>query len=344
MKTKKIRIGNKHIGGGSPILVQSMCNTQTKDTKKTIEQIHLLEEEGCEIIRVAVPDMESAKALKKIRENISIPLVADIHFDYRLALEAAKYVDKLRINPGNIGGEDKVKQVITAAKDYKIPVRIGINLGSLEKEIEVKYGLTPEAMVKSAEKHISILEKNGFFNIVVSLKSSDVVKTVIANRLFAKKFSYPLHIGITEAGSIRTGTINNAIGIGNLLADGIGDTIRVSLSGNPIEEVRAGWQILKALNLRQRGVSVIACPTCARSEIDVAEIAGKIEEKTVRIKKAIKVAIMGCAVNGPGEAKKADMGVVGTKDKAWLYLKGELVEKIAKDAITERLVKEIEEI
>jgi len=341
MKTKRIRIGDKYIGGGSPILVQSMCNTPTKDVERTIKQIHLLEKEGCEIIRVAVPDMESAKALKIIKKNISIPLVADIHYDYRIALEAAKYADKLRINPGNISEEEKIKQVVKAARQYGLPIRIGVNLGSLEKEIKEKYGLTPEAMVQSAAKHIALLEKNDFFDIVVSLKASDVIKTIVANRLFAKKFSYPLHLGVTEAGSVYTGTINNAIGIGALLTEGIGDTIRVSLSGNPAEEVKTGWQILKALNLRQRGISVIACPTCARTEIDVAKIASEIEEKTVNVNKVIKVAVMGCGVNGVGEAKDADIGVVGKRDGAMLYKQGELVEKISKETITKKILKEI---
>ena len=339
---KRIRIADKYIGGGSPILVQSMCNTPTKDAEKTIKQIHLLEKLGCEIIRVAVPDMDSAKALKTIKKNISIPIVADIHYDYRLAVESAKYVDKLRINPGNIGDEAKIVEVVKAAKQYKLPIRIGVNLGSIEREIKAKYGLTPEAMVKSAEKHIALLEKNHFFDIVVSLKASDVTKTIIANRLFAKQFSYPLHLGITEAGSVYTGTINNAVGIGVLLAEGIGDTIRVSISGNPAEEVRAGWQILKALRLRERGITVVACPTCARTEIDVAKIAQEIEEKTAGVNKVVKVAVMGCAVNGIGEAEEADIGVVGKRDGAFLYKKGEFIEKIPKNAITKRILQELQ--
>ena len=318
-----------------------MCNTDTKDAQATIKQIHKLEEAGCEIIRVAVPDIESANALKEIKDNISIPLVGDIHFDYKLALEAAKHVDKLRINPGNIGKEDKVKEVIDAAKEHSLPIRIGVNLGSLEKDIEAKLGLSAEAMVESAARHIKILEDNDFFDTIVSLKASDIHKMIEANRIFAQRYSYPLHLGVTEAGSVYTGTINNAIGIGVLLEDGIGNTIRVSLSGEPIEEVKAGWQILKAMDLRQRGIKLVACPTCARAEIDVAKIAKEIEEKTASIKKPIKVAVMGCAVNGPGEAKEADIGVVGGKDKALLYLKGEIKEKIEKDKVIQKLLEEV---
>ena len=344
MKTKKIKVGNMYIGGNAPITIQSMCNTDTKDVKATIKQIHKLEEAGCEIVRVSVPDMESANALKEIKENISIPLVADIHFDYKLALEAAKYVDKLRINPGNIGNEEKVKQVIDAAKERKIPIRIGVNLGSLEKDIEAEKGLTAEAMVESAARHIKILEDNNFFDIVVSLKASNIHKMIEANRIFSQRYSYPVHLGVTEAGSVYTGTINNAIGIGILLEESIGNTIRVSLSGNPIEEVKAGWQILKGLDLRQRGIKVVACPTCARAGMDVATICKEIEEKTASMKKVVKVAIMGCAVNGPGEAKEADIGVVGGKDKALLYLKGKIEGKIEKDKVVDIIMEKIKKL
>ena len=344
MKTKKIKVGNMYIGGNAPITIQSMCNTDTKDVKATIKQLHKLEEAGCEIVRVSVPDMESANALKEIKENISIPLVADIHFDYKLALEAAKYVDKLRINPGNIGNEEKVKQVIDAAKERKIPIRIGVNLGSLEKDIEAEKGLTAEAMVESAARHIKILEDNNFFDIVVSLKASNIHKMIEANRIFSQRYSYPVHLGVTEAGSVYTGTINNAIGIGILLEESIGNTIRVSLSGNPIEEVKAGWQILKGLDLRQRGIKVVACPTCARTGMDVAAICKEIEEKTASMKKVVKVAIMGCAVNGPGEAKEADIGVVGGKDKALLYLKGKIEGKIEKDKVVDIIMEKIKKL
>jgi (E)-4-hydroxy-3-methylbut-2-enyl-diphosphate synthase len=342
MKTRKIKIGKLCIGGDAPVTVQSMTNTKTSDAKSTIPQIHKLEEAGCEIIRVSVPDIESAKALKEIKENISIPLVADIHFDYRLALEAAKYVDKLRINPGNIGKEDKIRAVVKEAKERNLPIRIGVNLGSLEKDIEAKYGLTAEAMVQSAAKHVKILEDNDFFDTVVSLKASELHKMIEANRIFSQRFSYPLHLGVTEAGSVYTGTINNAIGIGILLEEGIGNTIRVSLSGEPVEEVRAGWQILKALDLRQRGIKVIACPTCARTDIDVAKIAKEIEDKTFGEKKILRVAIMGCAVNGPGEAKVADIGVVGGKGgKILFFKKGKIIGNLKKEEIVERILKEI---
>ncbi len=342
MKTMKINVGKLDIGGDAIISVQSMTNTDTKDVDKTVFQILGLEKAGCEIVRVSVPDMESAMALSEIKKKINIPLVADIHFDYRIALEAAKHADKLRINPGNIGSADKVKLVVDAAKERGIPIRIGVNLGSLDKDIEAKYGLTAQAMVESAARHIKILEDNDFFDIVVSLKASDVHKMIEANRIFANRFSYPLHLGVTEAGSVFTGTIQNAIGIGVLLEEGIGNTIRVSLSGDPIEEVKAGWQILKSLDLRQRGVKVIACPTCARAGIDVATICKEIEERTSSVKKVVKVAIMGCAVNGPGEAKEADIGVVGGPDKAIFYLNGEKKETISKDMIIERVMEEIE--
>jgi (E)-4-hydroxy-3-methylbut-2-enyl-diphosphate synthase len=341
MKTKKIKVGKIHIGGDALISVQSMTNTDTKDVKSTVEQIISLEEAGCELVRVSVPDMESAKALSEIRKQINIPLVADIHFDYRIALEAAKYVDKLRINPGNIGNEEKVKEVVKKCKDRGIPIRIGVNLGSLDKDIEAKYGLSAEAMVESAAGHIKILEDNDFFDIVVSLKASDVHKMIEANRMFAKRFSYPLHLGVTEAGSVYTGTINNAIGIGVLLEEGIGNTIRVSLSGDPVEEVKAGWQILKSLDLRQRGVRVVACPTCARAGIDVAKICKTVEERAASVKKIVKVAVMGCAVNGPGEAKEADIGIVGGKDTAVLYLDGKKKEMIDKSQIIDIVMEEI---
>ncbi|MBU0980148.1 MAG: flavodoxin-dependent (E)-4-hydroxy-3-methylbut-2-enyl-diphosphate synthase [Nanoarchaeota archaeon] len=341
MKTRKVKIGKLHIGGGSPISVQSMTNTDTKDVKATVAQINQLEDAGCEIIRVAVPDMESAKALKEIRQEINIPLVGDIHFDYRLALEAAKHVDKLRINPGNIGDEEKISKVVFVAKEYSLPIRIGVNLGSLEKDMEARLGLTAGAMVESAKRHIEILEKNDFHDIVVSLKASDVNKTIEANRLFSKWHDYPLHLGITEAGTAFTGTINSSVGMGILLSQGIGDTIRVSLSGDPVEEVRAGWQILKALGLRQRGVSVIACPTCARNDIDVAAIAKELEEKTAGIKKPMKIAVMGCSVNGPGEAKEADLGVVGAGEKVLLYKDGKVIDKIEEKDIISTLLKEI---
>lgn len=342
MKTREIKIGNVKIGGDNPVAVQSMTNTLTKDVDATVAQIRSLEELGCEVIRVAVPDMESASALKKIKEGINIPLVADIHFDYKLALDAAKYADKLRINPGNIGSEEKVKAVVDAAKQYNIPIRIGVNLGSLEKDIEAKYGLTPLAMVESAKRHIELLEKNDFHDIVISLKASDVPRTIKANVLFSEQCDYPLHLGITESGSEFSGGVKSAIGIGHLLLDGIGDTIRVSLSDEPAKEVKAGWQILKALKLRKRGVDVTACPTCARAEFDVSAVAKEIEGKTALVKKGLHIAIMGCGVNGPGEAREADIGVVGGKPDNLLYKKGEIVGRVKEEEIINIILKEIE--
>lgn len=340
--TKEIKIGKVKIGNNNPIAIQSMTNTLTKNTEQTIKQIHSLEDLGCEIIRVSVPDIESVNALKTIKENISIPLVADIHFDYKLAIQAAKYSDKLRINPGNIGSEEKIKKVVEEAKQYSLPIRIGINLGSLEKEIEKNYGLSAIAMVESAIKNITILEKLDFNDIVVSLKASDVLRTIEAYKLFSERSQYPLHLGITEAGSKFTGTINSSVGIGNLLLQGIGDTVRISLSDKPEEEVKVAWQILKALKLRKRGIDITSCPTCARSSIDVINITKQLEKETEKIKKPISIAIMGCGVNGPGEAKEADLGVVGGKGENLLYKNGEIAGRIEEKDIIDKLMKEIE--
>jgi len=322
--TKEIKIGKIKIGNNNPIAVQSMTNTLTKNTDETIKQIYSLEELGCEIIRVSVPDIESAQALKTIKENISIPLVADIHFDYKLAIESAKHVDKLRINPGNIGSEEKIKQVVDAAKQYALPIRIGINLGSLEKEIEKNYGLTAIAMVESAIRNITILEKLNFNDIVVSLKASDVLRTIEAYKLFSERSQYPLHLGITESGSRFTGTVNSSIGISNLLLQGIGDTVRISLADKPEEEVKVAWQILKALKLRKRGIEITSCPTCARSNIDIINITKQLEKQTEKINKPLHIALMGCGVNGPGEAKEADLGVVGAENGNLFYRNGEI--------------------
>lgn len=340
--TKEIKIGNIKIGGDNPISIQSMTNTLTKEADKTIGQIHKLEEEGCEIIRVSVPDVESVNALKQIKENISIPLVADIHFDYRLAIESAKYVDKLRINPGNIGDAEKIREVVNAAKEYSIPIRVGVNMGSLEKDIEASFGLTAKGLVESALKNIRLLEENDFYDIVVSLKASDVTKTIKAYQMISKLTEYPLHLGITESGSLFSGTIKSSIGIGALLSQGIGDTIRVSLSADPVEEIKVAKQILQSLGLRRFGVEVIACPTCARSNFDVSKVALEVEEKTSKIKKPLKIAVMGCGVNGPGEAKEADLGIVGGKDGCLFYRKGEIVGKIKKGEIVNRILNEIE--
>ncbi|MAH33655.1 4-hydroxy-3-methylbut-2-en-1-yl diphosphate synthase [archaeon] len=341
-KTREISIGNLKIGSNNPIPIQSMTNTDTTDIDSTIKQIKELEEAGCEIIRVSTPTLEAAKALKEIKEKINIPLVADIHFDYKIALEAAKHADKLRINPGNIGDKEKIKLVVDAAKENKIPIRIGVNLGSLEKDIFQKYGYTAEAMVESALRHIKILENLNFHDIVVSLKASDVNIMVDAYRLFAKKSNYPLHLGVTEAGSKFSGTIKSAIGIGTLLEEGIGDTIRVSLSDNPTEEVKVAKQILKTLGLKNSGIEITSCPTCARSQINVIKIVEKLENQTEKIKKPVHVAVMGCAVNGPGESKKSDIGIVGAPDSNLLYKKGEIVTRIKDDDILDVLLKEID--
>jgi len=319
--TRQISIGNVKIGGGAPISVQSMTNTDTRDHLSTISQIRRLESVGCEIIRVAVPDMEAAEKLGEIKKGISIPLIADIHFDYRLALKAIEEgVDGLRINPGNIGGKVKIKSVVEAAKDRKIPIRIGINSGSIEKKLLSKYGHpTPDAMVESALSNIAILESLNFHDIKVSLKASNVLDTVEAYRLISEKVGYPLHVGITEAGTSFSGTIKSSVGIGILLNEGIGDTIRVSLTADPVEEVRVGYEILKALGLRYRGINLISCPTCGRCEIDLINLANEIEGRLAHITMPLNIAVMGCVVNGPGEAKEADVGIAGGKGIGILF-------------------------
>ena len=343
-KSRKVKVGNIFIGGNAPIPIQSMTTTDTVDAKATIEQIHGLEEIGCDIIRVSAPTIEAAKALKEIKENISIPLVVDVHFDYRIALEAVKYVDKLRINPGNIGNPDKVQQVVKSCKDYGIPMRVGVNLGSLERDLFEKYGYAPEAMVESAMRHVKILEDLDFYDTIVSLKASDVPRMVKAYKLFAEKTDYPLHLGVTEAGSKIPGAIKSSMGMGMLLSEGIGDTIRVSLSDDPKEEVKVGKLILRALGLRNDGVQVTSCPTCARTEIDVIKLVEQLESATEKIKKPVHVAVMGCAVNGPGESRKADLGIVGAPGNHLLYKDGKIVRRINDNEIAEVLLKEINEI
>ena len=341
-KSRKVKVGKLYIGGDAPITIQSMANTDTTNIKETIKQIHELEDAGCEIIRVTAPTIEAAKALGEIKKNISIPLVADIHFDYKIALEAAKYTDKLRINPGNIGKEDKIKLVVNAAKEHSIPIRIGVNLGSLQLDIFEKYGYSAEGMVESALRHVKILEDLDFYDTIVSLKASDVQRTVEAYRLFSKKNDYPLHLGVTEAGSKFPGTIKSSIAFGILLSEGIGDTIRVSLSADPAEEVKVGKKILKYLGLRKSGVEITSCPTCGRTNINVIKIVEELENKTEKISKPIHIAVMGCAVNGPGECKKADIGVVGGPgDANLLYKHGERVGKVEDSKIVETLLKEI---
>ena len=343
-KTVKVWAGNVPIGGDADITVQSMTNTNTSDVNSTIRQIKELESVGCDIVRVAVPDIEAARAIKEIKKNIDIPLVADIHFDYKLALESIKHgIDKIRINPGNIGDKNKIKEVVRAAKEREIPIRIGVNSGSIEKELLVKYGKPcPEAMVESAINHIQILEELYYNKIVVSLKASDVMMTVNAYNLMSQSRDYPLHIGITEAGTLHSGTIKSSVGIGAILSLGIGNTIRVSLTGNPIEEIKVGKGILKALGLRKNGIEFISCPTCGRTKIDLITIANEVETALQGVDKNIKVAIMGCVVNGPGEAREADIGIAGGEGCAVLFKKGEVVRKIAEQDIFKELIAEIE--
>lgn len=330
------------IGGGAPVSVQAMTKTDTRDTGLTVRQIRRLEREGCEIVRVAVPDMEAARNLGSIRRAISIPLVADIHFDYRLALEALRQgVDGLRINPGNIGSADRVKAVVKAAGERKVPIRIGVNTGSLSRRILKAYRHpTPEAMVASAMEHIRLLEKLDFFDIKVSLKSSDLLDTVRAYRLLHRTVNYPLHLGITAAGPTFSGTVKSSIGIGMLLAEGIGDTIRVSLTGSPVEEVRVGREILKALKLRPRGPEIISCPTCGRCRIDIIGMAKAIERELAAFPRDITIAVMGCAVNGPGEAREADLGIAGGRGSGVLFKKGKLVKRLKEKDLVPALIKE----
>jgi (E)-4-hydroxy-3-methylbut-2-enyl-diphosphate synthase len=345
-KTRVVDIGGVKIGGDMPIAIQSMCNTPTADVDKTVEQIKELEAAGCEIIRVAVPDMEAAEALRSIRERIDIPLVADIHFDYRLALKAVESgIDKLRINPGNIGDEDRVKSVVTAAKERHIPIRIGVNSGSLEKEILAKYGeVTPQGLVESAMRHVRLLEKYDFDDIVISIKASNVPFTMAAYKELSDKVDYPLHLGITESGTVWSGTIKSAVGIGAILAEGIGDTIRVSLTGAPVEEIRAAKQILKSLELRKFGVNFVSCPTCGRTQIDLIGLANKVEQALMNVNKDIKVAVMGCAVNGPGEAREADIGIAGGKGYGLIFKKGEILRKLPEEQLLNALLDEIERL
>ena len=342
----KISIGNIKIGDGEKIAVQSMTNVPSRDTAKIIEQINELGRAGCDIVRFAVPDEESAKAVYEIKNNTKVPLVADIHFDYRLALMCIERgIDKIRINPGNIGGEENAKKVLLAAKAAKIPIRIGVNGGSLEREILEKYGaITPEGMVESALNHIKLMEKYDFYDIVVSIKSSDVKKTISAYRLARETFDYPLHLGVTEAGTYTGGLVKSAIGIGSLLADGIGETIRVSLTDDPLREVEAAKLILSALNMGEKTVRVISCPTCGRTKINLIDIANKVTKAVEDIKKDVTVAVMGCVVNGPGEAKDADIGIAGGDNCAVLFKKGEIVGKIPEERIVKTLIDEIKKM
>ena len=336
--SKEIKIGNVKIGNGAPISVQSMCNTDTRDIKATLNQINKMAEKGCELVRLAVLNKDAAEAVKDIVKQSPLPLIADIHFDYRLALQCINNgIDALRLNPGNIGKKENVEKVVKLAKQQNIPIRIGVNGGSLEKDLQDKEIPLSEKMVLSALGHIKILEDLDFDLIKVSLKSSDVMTTIEAYRSIAEKIPYPLHLGVTEAGTLRGGLIKSSIGIGTLLAEGIGDTIRVSLTEDPIEEVLAGYDILKSLNLRQRGVNFISCPTCGRTQINLIELAKKVEEKFKNLDKPITIATMGCAVNGPGEAKCADFGIAGGIGEGYIFKKGEIIARVPEEQLLEKL-------
>ena len=344
-KQKRIvNIGGVKIGGDNPVAIQSMCNTDTRDVKATVNQIHELENAGCEIIRVAVPDMVAAKAVADIKKQIHIPLVVDIHFDYRLALECMKNgADKVRINPGNIGDRDRVKQVVEMAKEREIPIRIGVNGGSLERELLQKYGgVTADALVESAMGHVAILDELNFNNVVVSIKISDVPKMLCAYRKFNEISDIPLHIGVTESGTLKGGTVKSAVGIGALLAEGIGDTMRVSLTANPVEEIYAAYDIQKVLGMRKTGAEIVSCPTCGRTQLDLISIANEVEKRAANIDKPIKIAVMGCAVNGPGEAREAHIGIAGGKGEGLIFKKGEIIKKVPQDSLVDELMKEIE--
>ena len=345
-KTREVNIGGVKIGGDNPIAIQSMCNTDTRNVEETVKQIKELENAGCEIIRVAVPDMQAAEAIKDIKRQIDIPLVADIHFDYRLALKAIDGgIDKIRINPGNIGSEDRVKQVADMAKKNGIHIRVGVNSGSLEKHLVEKYGgVTPEGLVESALGHVRLLEKYDFYDTVISIKASNVPFSVEVYELLSETVDYPLHVGITEAGTVWGGTVKSAVGIGAILSRGIGDTIRVSLTGNPVEEIYAAKEILKDMNLRKFGVEFVSCPTCGRTSIDLISIANEVESRVKSIDKNIKVAVMGCAVNGPGEAREADIGIAGGHGEGLIFRKGEIIRKVPENMLVDEIMKEIEKL
>lgn len=345
-KTKKIRVGNIYIGGDAPISIQSMTNTRTSDIRETVRQIRALADAGCDIVRVAVPDIEAAEAISGIKKQITLPLVADIHFDHRLALKAIENgADKIRINPGNIGSVERVKEVVQLAKEKDIPIRIGVNSGSLEKELLEKYGhICAEALVESALGHVKILEDLDFHSIVISVKSSDVPMFVKAHEILSEKTDYPLHIGVTEAGTPFAGAIKSAVGIGAMLLSGIGDTIRVSLTGDPVLEVKAAKEILKACGLYKKGAVLVSCPTCGRTQINLIDIAEKVEKALENLDKPIKVAVMGCAVNGPGEAREADIGIAGGKDSAVIFKKGQILRKVPESEVVEVLLDEIKKL
>ncbi|HPN54561.1 MAG TPA: flavodoxin-dependent (E)-4-hydroxy-3-methylbut-2-enyl-diphosphate synthase [Candidatus Moranbacteria bacterium] len=344
-KSKVVKVGPYLLGGDNPVRVQSMCDTDTRNVAATVKQILKLEKAGCEIIRVAVPDIVAAKAIGKIKKKIHIPLVADIHFDYKLALECvAQGIDKIRINPGNIGSREKVEAVVKACKAKKIPIRIGVNVGSIEKDLQKKYGPTPRAAVESALRHVKILEDLKFYDILISIKFSDVPQMVEGYRLLSKKVNYPLHLGITHAGTAYMGTMKNAIGIGTLLGEGIGATIRVSLTADPCEEIKAGFAILNATGVRKFGPELISCPTCGRTEIDLIGLAKKVEKVLAGIKKPITVAVMGCVVNGPGEAREADIGIAGGKKAGAIFVKGKVIKSVPENKLLTEFLRELRKI
>ena len=344
--TRQILVGNVPVGGGAPVSIQSMCNTKTEDVAATVDQIHALEAAGCEIVRVAVPDLAAAKAIGAIKSRIHIPLVADIHFDYRLALECAgQGVDKIRINPGNIGSKERVKAVVEACRAGHIPIRIGVNGGSMEKELRKKYGgVTAEALVESAMGHVALLEEFDFHDICISVKCSSVPVNIAAYRLLSARCDYPLHLGVTEAGTPAMGLLKSAMGIGGLLCMGIGDTIRVTLTADPVEEITAAKQILQAAGLRQEGPNLIACPTCGRTNIDLIPIAQEVERRLAGCTKPITVAVMGCAVNGPGEASSADVGIAGGNGEGLVFARGKVLRKVPQERLVEELMLEIERL
>ena len=343
MKTKTVKIGSKVIGGGNPILIQSMTNTKTEDIAATVAQINKLAAAGCDIIRCAVPTMEAAEALTEIKKQVEIPVVADIHFDYRLAIAAIEHgADKIRINPGNIGSAERVKAVVDCARERNIPIRVGVNSGSLEKELVEKYhGVTAEGIVESALDKVKMIEDFGYDNLVISIKSSDVMMCVKAHELISKKTDYPLHVGITESGTIISGNIKSSIGLGLILNQGIGDTIRVSLTGDPVEEIKSAKLILKTLGLRKGGIEIVSCPTCGRTSIDLIGLANKVENMVAEFPLDIKVAVMGCVVNGPGEAKEADLGICGGRQEGLLIRRGEVIKKVPEAELLEALRQEL---
>lgn len=346
--TKVVNVGGILMGGNNPIRIQSMTNTKTEDVKSTIEQIHRLTDAGCELVRCTVPTMEAAQALKEIKKNITIPLIADIHFDYRLAIAAIENgADKIRINPGNIGSADRIKAVVDKAAERNIPIRVGVNSGSLEKNIIEKYGrVTAEGLVESAMDKLSIIENLGYDNLVVSIKSSDVLMSTAAHKLIAEKMNYPVHVGITEAGTAIAGAVKSAIGIGLILDAGIGNTIRVSLTADPVKEIEAAKLILRTLGLKKDGITVISCPTCGRTNIDIISLANEVEErvKNIDTDKDIKVAVMGCVVNGPGEAREADLGIAGGKGEGLIFKKGEIIKKVPEDRLLGELMAELDKM